>query len=267
MIDEAILIRSMYDKLKATHPNSNEIEIAWRFSRLIGGLYYNDAFAFGTFKWNDVAGCAIDVYKRVGDMQLLLSEKEYFVYLGYTESEYEILRNAVIAQRNSALNDEKIDFAHQQITIAAKLAYYLDKDGLFSNIWLLETDLFISFYAGWLGDATILSSKGKTSFGNDDYMADLDAENLAYYIYTENESMLTANDLYYYQTLKNRTRAVEFLKVIPLWQVKEWIFDELCNSCDDDECMEELKNNYPETYNFIKSLENGHAVMEDYSNG
>ncbi len=38
--------------------------------------------------------------------------------------------------------------------------------------------------AGWLGDA-VYDGDGKTSFGMDDYMADLDADNIAHLVTEE----------------------------------------------------------------------------------
>ena len=73
------------------------------------------------------------------------------------------------------------DFAHFQISLAARLAYYLGKDNLLSNIYTKGSDAKVSYLAGWLGDATLKP----VVFKNDDYQADLDAENLYWRIVGE----------------------------------------------------------------------------------
>ena len=50
---------------------------------------------------------------------------------------------------------------------------------------------------GWLGDAVYDGAiLGKTSFGMDDYIADLDADNIAYMV-TEEKSLVDAANEYY----------------------------------------------------------------------
>ena len=65
-----------------------------------------------------------------------------------------------------------------QITLSARLAYKLDLDGFASNIGSFSSAENVSYLAGWLGDATLKNDDGVTTFGNDDYCADLDAENI-----------------------------------------------------------------------------------------
>ena len=260
--ETAALIRRLYDVLKEKYPSDSEQMTAWRFTRLLGGFSYSDSF-WDRFKWNDVAGIAV-----VGG-----DEQYYFTTeLGFSAAEYTTLKNDVNTQHNS-LDDVgtyygKIDFAHQQITTSAKLAYYLDRNGGFSNLFTLSTDLTVSYLAGWLGDATLKTDEGITSFDNPDYMADLDAENIAHSIYYDNKSLLEANIYYYNEVLSTETRASEFLELVPLGDIKTRIFKELCDKeirDNESQCMTYLKDYFPDTYNFIKSLENNRQQLGDYS--
>ena len=261
--ETAALIRRLYDVLKEKYPSDSEQMTAWRFTRLLGGFSYSDSF-WDRFKWNDVAGIAV-----VGG-----DEQYYFTTeLGFSAAEYTTLKDDINTQHNSLDNAGtnyygKIDFAHQQITISAKLAYYLHIDGDISNFFTLSTDLTVSYLAGWLGDATLKTDEGITSFDNPDYMADLDAENIAHSIYYDNKSLLEANIHYYDNVLTSQTRAHEFLELVPLTDIKTRIFKELCDKeirDNESQCMTYLKDYFPDTYNFIKSLENNRQQLGDYS--
>ena len=82
----------------------------------------------------------------------------------------------------------KVDFAHMCITAASTLAtdcaeaggpgsaIYTYFSGQFPRLCsLVDPDTAREYMAGWLGDAVLLGGEGKTSFGADDYKADLDA--------------------------------------------------------------------------------------------
>lgn len=121
--------------------------------------------------------------------------------------------------------------------------------------------------SGELGDATLKTDEGTTSFNNPDYMADLDAENIAHSIYYDNKSLLEANIHYYDNVLTSQTRAHEFLELVPLTDIKTRIFKELCDKeirDNESQCMTYLKDYFPDTYNFIKSLENNRQQLGDY---
>ena len=123
------------------------------------------------------------------------------------------LSGAVNEQYESADDNGFSDFAHFQISLAARLAYYLGKDNLFSNIYTKGSDEKVSYLAGWLGDATLKP----VVFKNDDYQADLSTKN---------------------------TRADEFVLHISYEYAKEQILKELdCN-------MDTLKTSYPDSYVF-----------------
>ena len=65
--------------------------------------------------------------------------------------------------------------------------------------------------AGWLGDATIRTNNGKVAFSPDDYMADLDADNVMNIMKTQNISHSEAEAIYFKRLENGETRAEIFL--------------------------------------------------------
>lgn len=63
---------------------------------------------------------------------------------------------------------------------------------------------------GWLGDATIPTDNGSVSFGNDDYIANLDADNIAHRV--DYGSGVTAMEAFnnYYDDMNNSNDADAF---------------------------------------------------------
>lgn len=184
----------------------------------------------------------------------------------------------------------KGDFAHQQITTSAILAQQLGKDGFFSNFGALKKGRMefwnnkkVTEKAGWLGDATIGSPP---SFGSDDYISDLDATNISTYMSARNISYVDASNQYYRDLYDGHSRATIFLKDTPLSDVKKMIYDDLVywdikvqrnmaiESRDIDKFIElsallqdetyaaqQVKKTAPDTYRFIKSLEEEAPLM------
>lgn len=178
------------------------------------------------------------------------------------------------------------DFAHQQITTAAILATAVSEDGALANIYVGGSKEREQM-AGWLGDATIYGKNGELpSFGNDDYMADLDAENIGYIVREEEYSYILAIEDYYDRRLLKDNRADLFLEKTDIGRVKQLIDNELfiseyvskiCSTNDieerkkieelykiEDNWMKMLKDRVPDTYNFIRSLEERLPQMEDF---
>ena len=251
--DDAKLIRILYDKVEQKLASNTYTYRAWISSRLIGGICYgNETSGMNAqFKWNDVAG---KVFSG--------SEEDYFVdTLEFTADEYTQLVNAIKTQHEDT---DTPDFAHMQISLSARLAYKLNLDGFFSNIGTsFSSDETISYLAGWLGDATITNSKGLTSFGNDDYCADLDAENIYRTIIAgTNRTIVEATNIYYGSLNANNTRADVFLGYIEINTVKNKIFAEFGIE-DNDDPMEVIENSYPDTYDFLCSLSD---LLENISN-
>ncbi len=190
---------------------------------------------------------------------------------------------------------DKADFAHQQITTAAILATPLHKDGFLTDVRFLWDDQKREDMAGWLGDATLKGggkfpfTEGKISFGVEDYMADLDAVNISNLMDKEGLSYFEASNAYYRRLEQGASRADIFLKNTDLTTVKKKIYSELVypdirgqmNAAaaarnigklnelsrlynDDAALLEMVKKQSPDTYNFIKSLENGNHQMGNY---
>lgn len=115
----------------------------------------------------------------------------------------------------------KGDFVHQQITLAPTLAIELNKSGLVVNAYFMFNDEKREDMAGWLGDTTLKGKNGEQpSFGEDDYIADLDAANIANIMKNQKLSYLDAAKVYYNQVGNDYTRAEKFLDHTPLEEVK-----------------------------------------------
>ena len=270
----AILITKLYSSLKELYPTDPEIVISWRFSRLLGGIVYdeyNTDDPLVTIKWEDVAGDPFDIYMTIDDgTQVQVTKRPYFInYLNYTSSEYEHLRNDLLTQYYTCKSMNVCDYAHMQIALSARLAYYLDKDGALSNIY--GSDLKVSYLAGWLGDATIFGKDDSGSMSidldNDDYLADLDAENIYRRIILNSADAIFDISLNYYNSLSlTNNRAIEFKQYISINTVKQMIYDELFSpDLSDDIKLEWLRIEYVPTYNFIMSLTNNCSELEQWN--
>jgi len=258
------LMQKLKDALYAQYPDATQMELDWRFMRLLGGFVYDEQ---DSFRWNQVAAIALSRG---------MTEEEYFTnVLGFAEGEFRRLRYMVrvqyqivseIAKRippaeffDSYMQNMSLafgknwdvrnfrdrvefsrmwvrlydslqgrgDFAHQMITMATHLATDL---GNVSDFGRFLTGFFvgdrnrIEWLAGWLGDATI---GDPPSFGADDYIADLDAANIVHIMRTQGLSFAEAADLYYNQIIAERTRAEVFLEHTPFETVVSEIFREL----------------------------------------
>ncbi len=336
--DETVRIMgNIYDKLYEKYPDAVQKEIDWRFTRLMGGLVYDDD-EIAAIKWNDVAGCAVDEYASVDDVgnPTDMTEKGYFTkFLGIPEKDYKLLRyqvrlqHAITGKNNSLLMPEdfaeiesdqleklqmwrktcenstelifqsdeeflkfwnenynryvgKGDYAHQQITTAAILLTEIGKSGNLSNIYLGESDEGVAEYAGWLGDAVLYP----ISFGPEDYKSDLDASNIACLMLKNDLSYQEALNMYYMQLEGEKFRAEIFLRDTELAYVKKRIYEKLVYPDinaqldtivteeermqlkkrfeKDEHLMRCLKSKASDTYNFIRSLENGASEMGIY---
>ena len=162
----------------------------------------------------------------------------------------------------------KTDFSHQYITIATHLY------GKSRIPDLLGGHEYTNNMYGWLGDTTNVADVNP-SIGNDDYKADLDSVNITSIMKKNNISFIEASNKYY-KNLENGTynRAEEFKKNIDFDDVKRKIYAQLGEKIKDSEGktikiprdINYIKKNYPQTYNFIKSLENNQNNIKDYYN-
>lgn len=289
--DASALILKLYNKVDNIFTSENALQKAWRCARVLSEFYY-DFISYGVInQWDDVAGSVTTNENR----------KTYFMNtLGYTESEYITLQNSLLDNKENANKyHDIIDFTHMQYALAARLAYTLDEDkfasnlfsGLYTGNYGIYTDEDISYLGGWLGDAVLtkIYGQGTTAMKNEDYMADLDAENI-YRLIIQGKSSIDAMNEYYSGMTSANNRANIFLRYIPYSTVKQKIFYELIdaqlykfmeNASSQGEIgmmlywsnlinneqyhFDEIKIHYPDTYNFLKSLENRQLTMGQYA--
>ena len=270
--EEVDLIQQLYDKIDEKFTSESKNVKAWKCARLLSEFcydYFSSMAGINFNKWDDVAGSVTKEENR----------KEYFMEtLGYTSSEYDKLNTGLLRNHKDAgENYNIIDFTHMQYALAARLAYTLDKDGALANLgsglytinYGVYSDEEVSYLAGWLGDAVItnMSGEGIPVMKNDDYMADLDAENV-YRLIVQGSSSIDALNEYYSSMTVSNTRAEIFLQHIPYETVKEKVFNALIDSgsnADENSCMNTIKSSYPDTYNFLRSLCDGHMNIFDYT--
>lgn len=275
------LILKLYNKVDNLFTSENALQKAWRCARLLSEFSYN------SFSFNDVAGSLTNQDNR---------QSYFMTTLGYTENEYTALSVALSDNHNDG---NTIDFTHLQYSLAARLAYTLDKDGLASNLgsqfktgnWGIYSDEDISYLGGWLGDATLRNDGGTgvPIMKNDDYMSDLDAENV-YRLLLQGYTSIDAMNVYYSNMNASNTRADMFLQYIPYSTVKQKIFYELIdaqlyiflsnassqgdiymtnywlNLINDEEYhFNEIKSKYSDTYDFLMSLNDRLPTIKHYS--
>lgn len=243
----------IYYGLKGKFPLEDDIQLAWHYSRIIGGLYYDFYSQIPLFAWNDICGNP-EIYD--------ITMSQLFVLLGYTNSEYYSIINQIKNQHENILTE--IDLAHMQMALAGRLAYELNKDGFLSNIGGIavgeySSNLEVSYLAGWLGDAVLsFGENNKPSLKNDDYTADLDAENV-YHLIKGGMSYFDALTTVYNSYNSTKNRASVFLSHIPYNTVEELVLKGLFSSSERTNlnyCYEQMKTNYKDTYNFLWSLRN-----------
>ena len=293
------LRRNIYNNPKIRNDRKDYV-----FARLLGGLSYgneDDPF-IKKVMWNTTAGEGQENLED-RDVILTMRE-QYKEYGKLTDEEFEYLKYKVRIQHENygyynsiekknlpeykksmetALNrklteDEfkrlwneqidsfkgKTDFAHQYITTATHLY------GKSRVPDILGGHEYTNNMSGWLGDTTNVADVNP-SMGNDDYKADLDSVNITSIMKKDNISFIEANNKYY-KNIENGiyNRAEEFKKNIDLNEVKNKIFNQLVMTKKDGEILakpsniEYIKKNYPQTYNFIKSVENNKNDLHNY---
>lgn len=249
--EATLLIRDLYNRVDRAYVLLNAKTRAWYAARVLSEFVYDDiTMHFGFLPindWDDVAGSVTTPGNR----------KMFFTnILKYTESEYDILNSVLNAQHSNPLTS---DFTHMQYALAARLAYELQLDGKLSNVYVMSPDNeFVSYLGGWLGDATLIKNGTATVFGNDDYMADLDAENLFRAINGGDDSITAINDYYRTISIGNQTRATIFKSYISYSNAESMVLSEL------EKSLSEVRTLYPDTYDFLRSLQDGLAEIADY---
>ena len=250
----AALINMLYDKVDTAFPNETNLQRAWKCARLLGGIVYGniESGAIDQLEWKNVAGQVFELSEG--------AEEGYFVNtLGYTKAQYDQLIGAVKQQHRDASDPDYAqysDFAHYQIALAARLAYKLDMDGFISNLGTFCSDEVVSYLAGWLGDVTL----GNKTMDNPDYCADLDAE-ISYRYIVMGCSASDVLSYYFFPIANSKNRAVLFLEYIPYDNVCQKVFNRLGLNKNNNAHWAKIQTDYPDTYDFLISLENGLETM------
>ena len=166
----------------------------------------------------------------------------------------------------------KTDFAHQYITMATHLygkPRLADLKGLAD---IRGGHKNTNDMSGWFGDTTDVADP-KPSIRNDDYKADLDAVNIVSSTKKNNSNFITTSNSYYDKLGNNvYNRAEEFKKNVDFNEVKDKIYNQLRIPYIDAEGriarlpsnINYIKEKYPQTYNFIKSVENNQNNIQNY---
>lgn len=166
--------------------------------------------------------------------------------------------------------ENKGDFSHMLYTISANI---IDEEHGASNDFQMTSAVNLDWsnkeergdIAGWLGDAVYRGKiiGGETSFGNDDYISDLDADNIVHRMDNKKEDMLTVMLNYYNDLDKGNAdniRTKEFLNNNKYENIEKKIFEKITvkdNLRDGKETMEDIKDNtaYKDTYIFLHKLQ------------
>lgn len=267
----ADLIRSLYDKVNKKFPSEGYREKAWKCARLLSVFNYD---GWVPVPFNALASSVVS----------LSDAPNYFICtLGFSILEYNQLKKDIQDQHKTS----NPDFVHMQYSLAARLAYMLDKDLPLSNIYTGMSDEDVSYLAGWFGDA-VLTPNGTTTMEDDDYCADLDAENIYRYI-IDGKKSIHAFNIYYSELARNGNRAIKFKSYISYDTVQKKVFEYLidvklkaqitsASQIRDVKTINELsallnseeyhwdtiKKDYPDTYNFLKSLYSGLPHIRNY---
>ncbi|MQQ52143.1 hypothetical protein GEZ89_04030 [Streptococcus mitis] len=290
------LLWKLYKNIEKTEGGNTD----YIYNRLVGGVTYNNS-NWSNFKWNNTAGSIGDIRSELDKYGIKDSQAEKLIYNiriqyymssgSYGEAStlssmnYEAFKLTAsksypgvdfdtLWNSNYSKYSGKTDFAHQSITTATHL-YDKPAPADVYGIFMGGT----SALAGWRGDVT-KDAEDKPSLGNDDYKADLDTVNITSIMQKNKVDYISASNLYYDGISSGSyTRANAFKENVSLDYVKKAVYNSLVPSKvvdlgpniqsysgrrTDAESMEYLKKNYPDSYNFIRSLEEGKNDLQDY---
>lgn len=135
-------LEQLYNRLGQKHSDDNDLMLSWRYTRLLSSFVYSGDL------WDETAGEAL---KNTGYSDVDL----YFVeFLDFDKEEYDDLKKLIINLHKENKNNLLVigDFAHMMYSLSARLAYYLNVDGLVADIAGVFVGEDISYLAGWLGE-------------------------------------------------------------------------------------------------------------------
>lgn len=268
----ADLIRSLYDKVDKKFPSESKIYKAWKCARLLSVFQYDGGI------WDLAASSVVSLSKA----------QAYFTgTLGFSLSEYNQLKIDIQNQYKKS----SPDFVHMQYALAARLTYKLNLTEGNAIRWAGYTIAGedVSYMGGWLGDAVLTEfNNGTTSMKDDDYCSDLDAEIVYRYI-IQGRSSIHALNIYYSELARNGNRAIKFKSYISYETVQAKVFyylvdiyiraqmslaanagdigavnDYMSQLNSEKFHWDRIREDYPDTYNFLKSLDNGLPHIRNY---
>ncbi|MDK2968751.1 DUF4280 domain-containing protein [Lacrimispora sp.] len=162
------------------------------------------------------------------------------------------------------------DYAHMMYTISANLndsKYKVDNSwkniGANALSWKNKDER--KDITGWLGDAVYTGDNNSVSFGNDDYIADLDSVNIASRVLT-GKSLIDSMDQYYKDLSisdPDEYRTKEFLSNNSYEEIEEEIFKRISIKDINNDGKKDLKDletdiTYSDTYDFLNKLKKYH---------
>ena len=222
-------------------------------------------------------------------------EKGYGITLGNNENFKDLWREQIDKLYGNDENDRKGDLAHQFVTMSAILVTDLQYKKDNSKLKLIDPreELLLKGYceysgltstllfgdknredlSGWLGDSVIHNKfklNSEPTLGPDDYISDLDSENITYKMKEENIDFLTASNNYYSGLGKDYTRAEKFLEHTSVETVEDKIISWIDVTGDNEfmrlntknDNMKIIEEKYSDTYNFIMNLKSKNNTLK-----
>ena len=182
-----------------------------------------------------------DVEDELYEKHIILYADTYGLDIGtMTEEEKKIFAIKI----NNMIG--KSDFAHESVI---------------NSMYLHTDNEFYYNIGGWYGDVSDYGGRAP-SINNGDYLADLDARNIKYYMEEYGDSFHIAKDNYLKDMASNKiNRAELFLKAEGSYsEVEKKVLEGL-----DLSTIEEAKLKYPSINNFLMSLKNSDETLVDYN--
>lgn len=289
------LLKRLRNGINTVYAELSQVERDWMYAQMVGRLQYGNTeqgAIKGAVEWLGVAGPNIAHYTHKETMliEFGFSEEDYWylTYMVQLQNKFSSLRKKLNLKNSkktqiykqemelglgkSLTTDEfeKVwklysermmytgDYAHSQITTASILNPRAGGVVHWMAMRVSDTDAEgLKDMAGWLGDATLGTPP---SFGNDDYIADLDAENITSVMNKKGIGYEAAVSEYQKQIRGGKTRADLFLEDNNYDEVKAEVLRRTGKKN-----MKQLKKDCPESYNFLKSLENRDHEMKQYA--
>lgn len=196
----AYLIRDLNNRADSVYPNLSQKQRDERIARTLTSVCYD-----GTI-WKLTCNIIQNRTEVINELTNVF---------GYTNQQAETLYEDISEQHRKG----KRDFAHFQAVMLGRLVYINNS----SNALITEN---LSYETGWLGDATLYEADLTTHFGNEDYCADLDGENV-FRLISSGKSMADAINEYNAYLDNGGNRADKFLSYIGFDEVKSAVFNTL----------------------------------------